>query len=47
MAETKTAKKADKAEAVVRGYRKVRRGYVTSDNPSISGYHRVTVHPNE
>jgi len=30
MAET-TAKKADKAEAVVRGYRKVRRGYVTSD----------------
>lgn len=31
MAETKTANKADKAEAVVRGYRKVRRGYVTSD----------------
>ena len=31
MAETKTTKKADKAEPVVRGYRKVRRGYVTSD----------------
>jgi small subunit ribosomal protein S17 len=28
---TAQAKKADSAEAVVRGYRKVRRGYVVSD----------------
>ena len=31
MATAKEAKKATEAEALVRGYRKVRRGYVTSD----------------